>query len=220
MRNPRNGNEKSAKIQILTTSQFLPIKMKRSHEDNRKLICLVCFEKKRHLNNITEVSKVIVNIREFFIPDYDPKCEYYPSSICSQCRKMLSKAKDNENVILPAPFNFSTMSISKLTRNQDFCECLICEKARKTITPGTAKPTSRAGRPSSNQPDILPPAKPITVCERCLSVIGKGLPHPCTITERRFNLQTDVFKGSFLVSVHKLHFFPFILFNKYFVILS
>ena len=36
----------------------------------------------------------------------------------------------------------------------------------------------------------LPEAKPITVCERCYQVIGKGINHPkkCSISDRRLNL--------------------------------
>ena len=186
-------------------------KMKRSHEENRKLICLVCFEKKKHLNNISEGSKLISNIRQFFIQDFDPSNESFPYSVCSQCRKILSKVQDKENAILPVPFDFSTITATRLTRIQDFCQCLMCDKARQTITPGAAKPSSNAGRPSSNTQQILPPAKAITVCQRCRNVIGRGFSHPCNLTERRNNIQTNLQTGTFFyftpneLSLHLLY---------------
>ena len=178
--------------------------MKRSHEENRKLICLVCFEKKKHLNNIKEGSKLIANIRQFLIPNFDLRNESLPSSVCSQCRKILSKVQDKENAILPVSFDFSTITTSKLTRTQAFCQCLICDKARQTITPGAAKPSSNAGRPRSSSQQVLPPAKAITVCQRCRSVIGRGLSHPCNLTERRTNIQTDLQTGTFLYFIFAL----------------
>ena len=74
---------------------------------------------------------MITKIGQLFIPNFDPRDELYPSSVCSQCRNILSKVQDKENVILPIPFDFSTISASKLTRSKDFCQCLICNKARQ-----------------------------------------------------------------------------------------
>ena len=155
--------------QLLTISG----KMKRSHKENRKLIFLVCFEKKKHLNNIKEGSKLITKIGQLFIPNFDPRDELYPSLVCSQCRNILSKVQDKENVILPIPFDFSTISATKLAKTKDFCHCLICIKPDKSSLPGAVKTSSNTGRPIINHQQALPPAKAITVCQRCKNIIGK-----------------------------------------------
>ena len=69
------------------------------------------------------------------------------------------------------------------------CDCDICKIAVQSVVTNPSKfgkSSEPRGRLKKEIPK-LPAAKPITVCERCYQVIGKGIKHPknCSITDRR-----------------------------------
>ena len=61
--------------------------------------------------------------------------EHYPSGICPHDRKLLELIEKGikEPEALPAPYDFSGIRISIITRSQPKCECAVCVVASKTL---------------------------------------------------------------------------------------
>ena len=72
------------------------------------------------------------------------------------------------------------------------CSCKICLIARQNLTYSNfaAKHTNPIGAPPQDQKS--PPAKALTVCSRCFTLIGKGVPHPCVKAQKVANLSSIV----------------------------
>jgi hypothetical protein len=72
------------------------------------------------------------------------------------------------------------------------CSCKICLIARQNLTYSNfaAKHTNPTGAPP--QDPKSPPAKALTVCSRCFTLIGKGVPHPCVKAQKVANLSNIV----------------------------
>jgi ribosomal protein L34E len=61
----------------------------RTHDENRKLVCVICFEKKgKLLQNVT--NKLEERVQKF-IPEYRIVSRRFPSVICENCRLWINK---------------------------------------------------------------------------------------------------------------------------------
>lgn len=55
----------------------------RSHEENRKIICVLCYKKEKGVKHITDDLAVL--IRNHAIPEFNVQCETFPTVICKGC---------------------------------------------------------------------------------------------------------------------------------------
>ena len=187
---------------------------KSNHNENRKKVCLMCFEKGgASCREIVEGGVVHQSINTYFIENLDPCNGRFPTGICSRCRKLLTQIKNGEKTSndLFEPYNFSSIVIIKETRNTPDCQCKICAIARQK---GTLSSSSQViGRPK-HESQAFPSPMPIKVCQMCYNVIGKGLSHVCNITERRKYLIAAINKGKdFLIQFFVLLFYTYIFFQ-------
>ena len=186
----------------------------RTHNENRALVCLVCFQKGASMGNIVGVTHS--RIIKYFMEDFDPSDLKLPNGICSHCRIILLKLEKGEPAALNDPIDFSKLTFPVLTRKYESvcdlgdlrdCPCSICIIARKN--PGQINHEFGGkkkqgpfplGRPPVENVNRLPSPKPIKICNRCKNVLGKGISHPqpCGLVERRASLENiykDDLKG-------------------------
>ena len=177
----------------------------RTHNENRSLVCLICFKKGSSMKK--SVGVALSRVKKYFKEDFDPSNQELPSSICARCRKSLINVEKGKPADLDDPIDFLRLRFPVLTRkfggindlgNLKNCPCSICIIARHN--PGqkdnkfggrTKQEPYPLGRPSIENIQRLPFPKPIKICKRCRIVIGKGLPHPqpCTLSDRRASLE-------------------------------
>ncbi|PAA78421.1 hypothetical protein BOX15_Mlig010790g22 [Macrostomum lignano] len=157
----------------------------KSHEENRLKVCLVCFKRGSGMQRIGKAA--LPRIQRYFYANYDLKNEFLPAALCARCQGLLLDIErgNRTSEALPAPFDFSKVVPTKETRGHPKCSCCLCEIARESPIGkglGTWKPEPhRLGRPKTDSPNKeVPPARPITICQRCHSTIGRGLSHTCT----------------------------------------
>lgn len=156
---------------------------KRTHNDMLHLCCGICGIKKKpeQLRKITD--NVLSKIKKMEgYENYNLQDERYPKVICiphmNSINNFLSKS-NVEGLTIPNkfPFNvpiFHTISMPHpATRNNstDFDSdhtCFMCEQ-------------NFVGRPKRKQTEENPSKK---ICTICFQEIGRGIPHPCTKSNR------------------------------------
>ena len=186
-------------------------KNKKSHDENRSKVCLMCFQKGSSMISLVPSKEILKRVQNFFIENYDPSDLKMPAGLCSGCRLKLTKkeqkSKESQNaeyplpeVNLPDPVDFFKLQFpSTITRSRGGelmdCNCDICIIA--TAHPGNqpskfgrAAPPHTMGRPRNDIPRLAV-RKPVKVCGFCQQIIGKGIrhPQPCTISDRREQMQ-------------------------------
>ena len=145
----------------------------RSHDENRKVVCIMCLRKGNRELTPFLVSKIQNNYKEQFNFD-DPRI---PQGLCDPCRLALGKCDQGQKVVLPKLFQFETIDIKVHTRGQD-CDCLICDIGRLKLTEKHPLERTKTGEKTSDRR-----------CSTCLSLIGRGLPHHCSSSQFRENLR-------------------------------
>ncbi len=170
----------------------------KTHAQNRACVCIVCFEKGSDVRKCTEIN--INRVRQFVLEDFDTSNPKLPSGLCARCRKLLEKVEKQEIgvEVIPDWVDFSKLEFPVITRSSGVysieqlvhCNCSICLITKNPVgTKSNRKSPYKAGRPITSIP-TLPLPKPVKLCQRCFSVIGKGIKHPqpCTLTDRRDNI--------------------------------
>ena len=131
--------------------------------------------------------------------------------ICSTCKTKLQRISNNDldKSALPDPVDFASLHFPRISRTSGVtdlkdltnCSCSICEIALTFCGQvghnfgGQSKQRPhQLGRPPIPKPATLPAPKPVTICQRCRQVIGKGIrhPQPCTLTDRRDNMESQI----------------------------
>lgn len=164
----------------------------RSHEENRSVLCILCFTKSKGLRPVTEAQTE--TIRTYFLVDYNPHFVFYPTGICCTCRIICSQYAIG-NFTRTIQVHKYKRSIPLATRKtSQMCSCEICSTARLSI--GTSEQTTvkpQRGRPRLtdhvNEPIVA------SICKRCYTEVGRGKRHVCTKTERVANLSNVLDDG-------------------------
>ena len=90
-----------------TNSLVLSIN-KKSHKDNRTLVCLTCFSKGSGMTEAKQGSLTLNRIYKFFLKSFDLSNEHFPNAIYFKCRKGFERLEiGDKNIILTKPFDFS-----------------------------------------------------------------------------------------------------------------
>ena len=142
----------------------MPSKTKKTHHDIRKLICGICFKKKKHLQNIT--LALLALITTFIYSFYDLNDLSLPTVLCFQCRIYLI----NGDLSKIASFDYRTIPAYHETRSKDTdCECFLCRQWKiNACTPmNTVKRTPL----------------PEHICPTCHQSLKRGMNHQCSQEE-------------------------------------
>ena len=166
---------------------LLSVKMpyvKKTHHDCRKSVCLLCFKKRKGLQEISEKDREI--IESFFVSGLNPHDERLPTVLCITCRSMVNKAVSGDVLVSFEVYDYSTLkNLKPSTRTSSSCDCTVCLIATSNpfspLCPSTVPPTSTTSHRKT--------PSPIKICPACLSHIGRGKPHNCSNSNRLDNLK-------------------------------
>nr|XP_047146312.1 uncharacterized protein LOC124819137 [Hydra vulgaris] len=132
----------------------------KNHEECRKSVCVICMKKGDQELTENFKAKILQQIQK----EINFNDDRVPLATCISCRSHIGKLCDGKTNVVPQIYDFESISIKPLTRFSTVCECLICK---------IAKLKGKERHPLS----------------KCLSVIGRGLPHYCTPGTRHENLR-------------------------------
>lgn len=139
----------------------------------------------KHIRNVyqrqsdTDSSKLLLNrVKEFVRADRsDP---LLPNGICPKHRVLLEKVAKgsmSSDGIPKHDFSQPQYTFPTKTRSTLYL-CWMCELGRVKTQQKTPEKSSTSPLPDSSNDDSLPPPVPITLCQRCLSPVGRGYHHP------------------------------------------
>ncbi len=139
-------------------------KTKRSHEDNCKFVCAVCWRK---CSRTARPGEVLL-IQEYVISNYTTASAYFPSGLCQTCsRTLIEYRAGNFKRTLRISNDFSP-GLLRVTRINSDCPCRICKIAKENaITQSQGKPRY-VSETMTVQPGIF------KVCSECFATIYKG----------------------------------------------
>lgn len=179
----------------------------RSHSEFCEKLCLICLSKGPGLRAIKSsdccLSKhdYVSYIKNSWWDEYDPEDEYLPSVLCLNCRIKLTKNNDPTNKeppTLPPKIMYGNLVFKPLTRQNLKCDCEIClhgrfrwkelgESSDLSVLPPPQNPRNPKRKCSSAEAEAR--------CKVCLQVIGKGIRHTCTRSNKLQNL-SELVKSS------------------------
>jgi hypothetical protein len=158
----------------------------KSHEENRKRVCLLCFGKKRIMRQINTCQVSI--IEKYFINNYKIDDVSLPCALCLTCQKVLSeygRGISNRKIELLDYSKKNTFPRS-MTRHNEDCQCDICKIGRSNAVCRNIPKRKKVGRPSFF--GILKNKEKFRLCGQCCSKIGRRKQHVCKETVRNNNL--------------------------------
>ena len=149
-----------------------------THTQCRAKLCVVCFEPKKSLRNITTNLEFIKILKTNVGENFDASNPRIPTGLCSSCRNAHFKSEgENKSFSIPQYLQF----VVAPENVDEPCECAICIKVRTSGGPSglmKGKPKSNAGRKPSSSPNIQKKqlkSSPTGLCSICL--VSKGPEH-------------------------------------------
>lgn len=173
---------------------------RRTHDENRYCVCLLCFGKGKMIN-LTE--NLQTKIKES-VPTYNPRNKFLPGVVCTTCKRKIYRG----NIIKEHP-NFSSLNCKKETSqsNGAQCACNLCEIASANFAKkGSAiqlKPiifaTSKGDEvtPGRHRRRRTKKPAPEKRCRSCFNILHPGIRHQCNTTALVKNF-TSLVAGSSL----------------------
>ena len=171
--------------------------MKRSHEEARKVVCLICLHKSKDIRLINSNQKRI--IQEHVFEEFNEVDDRLPSVLCGTCRLTLSqydkgifsrKLYLTDHSSIPHRYYTRSQSVDASTSH---CLCIICEISRGNPVQDTGiagggglMTKAERGRPATSESSRPTHMK---LCGLCLSQIMRGKPHNCSISSKVKNVK-------------------------------
>lgn len=150
---------------------------KKSHEENRKKVCVICFDKNKSVRPVTANQE---NVIQSTILGYRRSSMNFPSGICNTCRVYICKYGEGytEHVSV---FDYQKNRVIFKRSDGPNCFCIICLVARLTLHEPNIYLTKNSppGRTSISS----------KFCMKCFSTIRRGISHDCTLGKRKKNLK-------------------------------
>ena len=154
----------------------------KTHKECRKSVCVICMKKGDQ--ELTENYKS--TIPQQIQKDLDFNDERVPLATCISCRSQIGNLCDGKTTVVPKLYHFETILIKPATRFSNVCECLLCQIAK--LKGKEKHPFSKF---QESEPKLPQQASQNAEkrCTKCLSIIGRGLSHNCTLGTRHENLR-------------------------------
>lgn len=148
------------------------LKTKRTHDEARQHVCVLCFRKS---NNSRKITERYSNAVAQHLPDFPIRREMYPCGLCGGCRIKI----DTNRHITVTEYGEKNILVNGTDK---LCDCDICLVAK-------AKPnSSNYEKPNPGRPRVTSPKQRLSVCSKCMTVLNKGKPHMCTVREKVKNI--------------------------------
>ena len=150
-----------------------------SHEECRRVVCILCMNKAKEIRQIT--SRIHDLIKEYIFTGNELNDDRLSTATCSTCRLKLEQyAKQNFGSNIEV-FDYSSLSRTYATRTYepDYCSCTVCEVARSNSVNNFGLKKSRVGRPSTSTDQRPVKPTPIVLCPLCLGYIGRRISSRC-----------------------------------------
>lgn len=147
--------------------------MKKTHEENRLKVCLLCFGKvkqAKHINNSLKQT-----IKDRYLPDYDESNEIYPKVLCGSCYIALYRCNKGEKLPKIQVHKYPDRRIN--LRTGSHVDCDICRVAQQTLQ-----------NPVTNFSKGKKASKFVKICKVCLTQVGPGKAHECNKYTKLQNL--------------------------------
>ncbi|PAA83701.1 hypothetical protein BOX15_Mlig016295g3 [Macrostomum lignano] len=164
---------------------------KRSHEENRRCVCILCFRKGDRPLTATLEALIECHV----LPGFADHRGFLPLSICNSCRIKLMSQSSPAPTPLPPKMPYEQViadlrCLPPLTRERPDCNCWVCHvgssRANKNVAvyhpfmpdesaAGIATPL---GRPPNKAPGPMEDSV-VKRCETCSSPVARGLRHQC-----------------------------------------
>jgi len=149
---------------------------KKTHEQCRALVCLICYSKvNNNGRSITGPLEQLVKQKVSGFQEYSTMSTTYPSKICSTCRWKLLKEK-----------HITPLNIMKSCRqkgSEEECSCQICHIAKLNGHQYTEY--MKQLRSVKSNKDLVKS----NICPHCFHEIGIGKSHTCNKTEKLKNIE-------------------------------
>lgn len=161
----------------------------KSHDENRRKLCLLCLGKSKDMRAINSKHSEIINLH---IMQYDVEDNRLPNALCSTCRTVvLDYGRGNFTRRLTLADLSIMAGAPPSTRSHSPCPCALCDLASSSINPSSTciSTKNHRGRPSlSELPENLQRQTVVNLCSKCLSTVAKGHVHKCCETSRQENI--------------------------------
>lgn len=148
---------------------------KKNHDENRKKVCAVCFDKNKTVRPISDDQE---NIIQSTIPGFRLTSKRFPSAICTTCRIYIIKYRESFTNHVKV-FDYQKHRFA-YERGGVECSCVICSVARLKLNKRNIYSTK------NDKSTLLDESK---LCMKCFTTIGRGKPHNCAAATRRRNLK-------------------------------
>ena len=125
---------------------------KKSHEEFRKCVCLLCFRKGgKDLRPISDKDRGI--IEEHFVKGLSSIDNRLPNVICLTCKFTMQRTSQSDTSRTIPPFDYSLLKeLKPATRSSHICDCFICKIGRSTpFNKENYVPSMSPGRPLTTQ---------------------------------------------------------------------
>ena len=170
----------------------------KSHEDCRRTVCIVCGRKATE--KVTE--SLVDSVRTFVVENYDPEDNRLPSGLCKTDKTVLYEYKKG---VYRRDFHIQDFEKYRRYITRSSCEsgsCSICNVGRYSlsslcpISPDLPTDEIKVGRPRISVCKDNSAPKPILLCSKCFSAIGRGKNHACTVATAIHNTISNLSSSS------------------------
>ena len=145
------------------------------HEVCRKKVCILCYRKGS--NNIGPSD--IETIKAHVIDGYDVTNSNFPAGMCNGCQLLLSKKRNNQDIILPLVDDYNPNRPTNL-RSVLTCTCRICTVAKMKLQ-NAVRLKKKPGRPTTTT--VSADKQVFKVCSNCFAKIYRGCDHSANSCE-------------------------------------
>lgn len=182
-----------------------------NHENNRFKVCAGCGKKivvgKKKIEYFAINCNLEQLLKKHLNPKFDISSPKFPLSICISCKlAVLEHEKEILKRKLPVMPNFDDIQLPAATRshNDSDCNCFICLTARHSghvyskskdsvvITAENGLNGSAVIKKNKQIDNVGVKNDSLRLCSICLSQIGRGKPHKCSVTKAPENVLQSV----------------------------
>ena len=184
----------------------------RTHEQNRRVICALCFEKKG--------VRILTKSQELKIQELDPGFStlknFLPTGICNACRISLcvsifivftlyclylqnsNSGQNRKPPVCPKYENIKGPAPATRSSGDQVCGCTVCQAARLNLPAGPGSghlsdelkaqlfPHISSEPSKAGNPSSVPGV--VKLCSLCLTEVRRGISHTCSQGTMRSNL--------------------------------